>query len=401
MASAAPTVPTHVPPDYVVDFNLFDDPRFDRDTHSGLAELAAEERDLFWTPRNGGSWMIVGQKAVFDAARDIELFSSDPVYSAHTVREELMIPITFDPPLHTKYREIIMRAFNPRSIADMEPAIRSLTDELIDKVLVGGDACDFVPMVSEPLPVLIFMKLMGFPRDLLVPFRELVLQVMSEPSVAGRERLYQKVFEHVDPLIRACMESPQDDLMGRFQSATIDGRHPDFKEMRAFCLMMFAAGLDTVTNGMGFAMRHLALDQALQARLRADPALIRVAIEEVLRRYTFSCPARYVTRDADFYGAPLRKGDAVTLLLPAADLDPRSFNKPTEVDVDRKPAHIAFNAGPHRCIGANLARLELRILYEHWLKRVPQFRLGDAPWRYKPGFVFAVESLPLRWDQAA
>lgn len=392
------TVPSHIPPEMVLDFDLFgQDPLFEEDLYKGLEGLAAEQRDIFYTPRNGGAWIVCGHKATFDAARDTELFSNSPLHRYDIPQEMIQIPISIDAPAHTAYRQVLMKAFAPKVVGGLEPAIRALTHELIDEILAKG-SCDFVKDVSEPLPVLIFMRLMGFPESYLPQFRSWILKAISEPDPAQRQLVWDEVLKITAVLLEERQAEPQDDLMSRLIAAEIDGRPPTFAELQSYCLMLFNAGLDTVVNGMSLAFHHLAMDQDLQARLRADPSGINDAIEEILRRYTFTSPPRFITRDADFMGAPLRKGDFVILLLPAANLDPRAFQAPTEVRPEREETHIAFNSGPHRCVGSHLARLELRVLYEVWLERVPQFRLGDTPWTYHTGFVFSVDSLPLRWD---
>ena len=392
------TIPSHIPPEFVLDFDLFGrDKMFEEDLYKGLEALAAEKRDIFYTPRNGGAWVVCGHKAAFDASRDTELFSNSPLHRYDIPLEMIQIPISVDPPAHTAYRQVLMKAFAPKAVGGLESGIRDLTNELIDQILAKGE-CDFVKDVSEPLPVLIFMRLMGFPESYLPQFRTWVLEAISEADPAKRQLVWDEVLKITAVLLKERQAEPKDDLMSRLIAAEIDGRPPTFDELQSYCLMLFNAGLDTVVNGMSLAFRHLAIDQDLQARLRADPSGISDAIEEILRRYTFSSPPRFIARDADFMGAPLRKGDFVILLLPAADLDPRAFKAANDVIPGREETHMAFNSGPHRCVGSHLARLELRILYEVWLERIPQFRLGDQPWTYHTGFVFSVDSLPLRWD---
>jgi cytochrome P450 len=169
--------------------------------------------------------------------------------------------------------------------------------------------------------------------------------------------------------------------------------------MEDFCVLLFIAGLDTVINGMGFGIHHLAQDQAMQARLRAEPALIGEAMEEFLRRYTFVSSQRRMAKDAMIAGQTLKEGDSVILFWPAADLDPRRFVQPELCDVDREDkAHAAFGAGPHRCLGSHLARIELQIVYEQMLSRLPTFRLDpDKPATFRTGNIIAVETLSLLW----
>jgi cytochrome P450 len=153
-------------------------------------------------------------------------------------------------------------------------------------------------------------------------------------------------------------------------------------------------------NGMGFGIRHLAQDQALQAELRANPKTIPEAAEELLRRYTFTVPPRKVAKDIVFEGLQMKAGERVMLFLPAADLDPGEFAGSDRFDLTReKKAHIAFNTGPHRCLGSHLARVELQTLYEQMLARLPPFRLDpQRPPKFHGGHVIGVDTLWIVWD---
>jgi cytochrome P450 len=179
----------------------------------------------------------------------------------------------------------------------------------------------------------------------------------------------------------------------------IDGRPTTLEDMENYAVLLFIAGLDTVMNGMGFGVRHLAQDPDLQRTLRADPRRIPVAAEELLRRYTFTVPVRKVHKDVVFEGLHMREGERVMLFLPAADLDPKEFPDSDRLDIQREKPHIAFNAGPHRCLGSHLARVELQTLYEQMLERLPEFRLDPLhPPKFHGGPVIGVDSLTLVWD---
>jgi cytochrome P450 len=170
--------------------------------------------------------------------------------------------------------------------------------------------------------------------------------------------------------------------------------------MEDYAVLLFIAGLDTVINGMGFGIRHLAMNPELQDTLRANPALITEAAEELLRRYSFTIPMRRVAQDTKLGGFDLKAGDWLALYIPGADLDPREFDRPEQFDLDREnKVHVAFGVGPHRCLGAHLARVELQVLYQQMLKRLPRFRLDpDQPARFHSGNIIAFDSLPIRWD---
>jgi cytochrome P450 len=151
---------------------------------------------------------------------------------------------------------------------------------------------------------------------------------------------------------------------------------------------------------MGYGVRHLARNPDFQAALRANPKLIVEAAEEILRRYTFTVPTRRIAKDVEFAGLAMKEGDRLMIYLPAADLDAREFDAPAKFDMDReKKTHIAFGAGPHRCLGSHLARIELQVIYEQMLVRLPTFRLDERkPVKFHAGNIIAIDSLPIRWD---
>jgi cytochrome P450 len=199
--------------------------------------------------------------------------------------------------------------------------------------------------------------------------------------------------------IEARRAESKDDVLSLLWRSEIDGKPMTFELMEDFAVLLFIAGLDTVINGMGFGIRHLARNPDLQDELRANPKLIVEAAEEMLRRYTFTAPMRRVTRDVTFNGCSMKADERVVLFLPAADLDPREFKDPERFDTNREKAgHIAFGVGPHRCLGSHLARVELQVLYQQMLERLPRFRLDETrPVKFHAGNIIAIDSLPLCW----
>jgi cytochrome P450 len=169
--------------------------------------------------------------------------------------------------------------------------------------------------------------------------------------------------------------------------------------MLGYSITLFLGGLETVVNALSFGVRHLARDVELQAKLQADPSLLPGAIEELLRLYGVASTPRRVTRDVVYEGVQFKQGDMVLLLLPAANYDDAAFPNPEQFILGRTEQHMTFNTGPHRCVGLNLARLEMKVFYQEWLKRVPPFRLDpQAKPRFIGGFNLAITSLPLVWE---
>lgn len=404
--------PDHVPDAAVYDFDMFTDPGLLKDPHERVREILREAPPVFWTPRNFGHWVAMGHEPAFEVARDWERFSSEyapredqdamlralPPDAPHIPRVR---PISLDPPDHGKYRAALAAAFGPKAIKARTDEIRALAARLIDAAADQG-RCDFIAAVAEPLPVLVFLRMMGLPGERLADFRALVHKLLAPGLLDPMEGAWRmrSIADALGEAIRARRDAPQDDLISLLWATEIDGEPMTMEIMEDFCVLLFIAGLDTVINAIGHAVRHMAVDQELQARLRADPALIPEAVEEMLRRYSFVTLVRRATADMEFGGWSLKRNERVMFSLAGAGLDPAHWPAADRFDLARQDkAHIAFGAGPHRCLGSHLARLELQLLYGELLARLPPFRLDTAkPVTFRGGNVMAVLSLPIRWD---
>jgi cytochrome P450 len=388
--SLAP-IPSHVPAHLVLDFDFTADPSFDPDPYAGMAKLAREAPAIFYTPRNGGHWIVSQHQAAFDIARNTEVFSN-------SLGPPNMLPISLDPPDHGLYRSVLVSAFAPAKVAKLDVAMRALANELIDAVAAKG-RCEFQSAVAEPLPVLIFMDLVGLPRKHFRDLREWVVGAMKEGDQEKAQIYYQKMAEVSAEVIRDHQKQPKEDLISTLLASQINGKPLTFDEVLSYCLLLITAGLDTVINGMCLAVRHLAQDHPLQEKLRRDPSGIPELIEEMLRRYALTAARRRVRRDHEYAGIAFRTGDAVLLLYQGINLDPRAYPEPERLILDRKEPPVGFGLGPHRCVGSHLARFELKVLYEEWLRRIPTFRLDpDDPPVIHGGNVMDVVRLPLLWN---
>jgi cytochrome P450 len=400
---AAAAIPAHVDPGRAVDYNLYRGYRFDEigDLHEDLFRMGEEVgRGIFWTPHNGGHWLINDHELIFQAVRRPDLFSSSrmtiPPMPAEL--EPRYIPLTLDPPEHGAFRMPLMKAFAPDAIMKMEAGIRSLARELIAAV-VPKRRCEFIDAIGEPLPVTVFMNMMGLPLDRMAEFRAWVFDMASDDTDL-RANAYPKVTGAMGELIREREIERKDDLISMLIDADIDGRPPSLEEIQNYGLLLFTAGLDTLVNTFTFGIFQLARQPELQERIQADRSLIPALIEEILRRYGIAMPPRLVTRDTDFGGVHLKAGERVLMMLPAGNLDPRTFEDPLRFDIDREEVpHLTFNSGPHRCVGSHLARLELRMFFEEWFAQMPTVRLDpDAKPAYRAGLNLAIVRLPIVWD---
>jgi cytochrome P450 len=401
--------PAHVPDRLVYDFDAYRDPGLLADPAVRIPQMLREAPPIFWTPRNGGMWVIQGYEELLGAYRETTIFSSE-----FMTREQMKMmmpsgmpripqarPINLDPPEHTKYRAPLQKTFSPKSALALKDDIRKLMNELIDAVAPQG-TCNYVTAVAEHLPVQVFIKMFGLPLERAAEYRQLAKEhiagIGADPASMAQKSL--RLVDVMKGTIEARQQQPREDILSLLWQARVDDQPTTMEVMEDYAVLLFVAGLDTVVNGMGLVMRHLATDPELQQALRDDPKQIVEAVEEMLRRYAFTVPVRRVARDADFEGVAFRADERVLMYDPAANVDPRKFDHAERVDVGREEkVHIAFGAGPHRCLGSHLARIELQVSTEVALARLRNIRLapGQTP-HFHGGHVIGPDALIINWD---
>jgi cytochrome P450 len=283
----------------------------------------------------------------------------------------------------------------------MEANIRARFAEILDEVAPRGH-CDYVADVAMRFPNTIFLELMGMPVEDADRFQQWETAMVHAPDTAHPTFMaaVNEVTQYFAGLVAERFREPGDDLISRTATWTIDGAPITEGDLLSFCLLMFQAGLDTVTAQLTYAMYHLASHPEDQARIVADPSLIRSANEELLRFYSIVAPSRKAMQDTEVAGCPVRKGEMVLIPLSAANRDPAEFERADEVLIDREPnRHIAFGAGPHRCLGSHLARLELEVAMQLWHERIPQYDIDtDVAMDEHAGGLVGLNNLPLRWE---
>lgn len=416
MAEAATLIglapkPAHVPDALVYDFDMYHDPGMERNAPERLLQMAREAPPIFWTPHNGGHWIVRSYETIMKAARNWENFSSEhiPREEAEALLAQLPagtvivqpVPILLDPPEHTRFRLPLQPVFSPKSMMKLQAHIREVTIGLIEGIKAQGQ-CEFVSAIGERIPTQVFLEIFGLPLERQDDFRQLVEEHPSDDfgTLDNSQRKLRRMADIMHDTLFERRENPRDDLISLLWQSTVDGRPLTLEDMQNYCVLLFIAGLDTVMNGMGHGVRHLAMNQALQAELRANPKMIVEAGEELLRRYGFVAVIRRAARDFECEGAQLKRGERVSLSYPMANLDPAEFADPGRFDLGREnKVHLTFGGGPHRCVGSHLARIELQTLYEEMLARLPEFRLDpDRPVRYRCGPVTGPRELHLIWD---
>jgi len=390
--------PDHVPADLVRDFDYIRDEGIVSNPHGRMAEIARTMPPLFWTPHYGGHWVINSRSLLSEAATDPARFSSERGSIPPIPGDPKLIPLTYDPPEHTAFRFPANRLFSPKGVRHLEPVIRSMTNGLIDAVIDKG-GCEFLHEIAEPLPVVLFMQMAGMPSDRIKEFRALAEHATASPDPALRGAAIQQIGGILAETIQARLAEPKDDLITHIVTADYDGRKLTFEEMINYITLLFLGGLETVVNSISFNIHYLAVNPSIQDALRADPGSLPRAIEELLRLHAIPMTARRVAQDTQLNDVSLKADELVMLLIPAINYDPAVYADARSFSLIRREPHVTFNMGPHRCIGANLARLELRIFFEQWLARVPPFRIDPKkPPRFYGGLNLAVRSLNLRWN---
>lgn len=403
MINAAQARPDNVPADRVIDFDVNNPNDLARGFHESFEVLQKPNiPDLVWTPRNEGHWLVTSGKLTMEIFPDFENFSNRIIVIPKSVGEQhQMLPTTLDPPDHRHYRVLLNAGLSAKAVNAREQSIREIAGGLIDGFARDGH-CNFVSDYSEKLPIHVFLGMVDLPLEdaaKLKYWSDLIVHPDGTMSYADAAQL---IYDYLDPYIESRLTTDGDDLLSRIVNGEVRG-HPLTKpEMQSLCMQALLGGIDTVVNFLGFVFRFLGEHADKRLELANHPDLIPAAIEEFLRRYPVVNVAREVRHDLDYAGVRLRKGDVVMLASALVGTDERMNQCPLEVDFHRKSGqHGTFGKGIHFCPGAYLARTEVRISIEEWLKRIPEFEVApDANILFCSGIVGGVKSLPLVWDQS-
>jgi cytochrome P450 family 142 subfamily A polypeptide 1 len=317
----------------------------------------------------------------------------------------LPMMIAMDDPQHGRRRKLVSRGFTPKRVRDHEATVRRICGDIIDRVVARGE-CDFVWDIAAPLPLLLIADLLGFPPesydDLLRWSDDLIRATTADPAqeIAEAGLTAMLAFREFQLGVIADRRSRplQDDLVSILCHAEIDGERLDDESIIQESLLILIGGDETsrhvLTDGMLALLDHP--DQA--AVLRDDPAAMELGVEELLRWVSpIKNMARTVTHDIELHGETLREGDQVILMYPSANRDTAVFTDPDRLDVQRYPnPHLAFGFGPHFCMGASLARLELQVMFSEVLRRLPDLRLAGDPQPRRPSnFISGPEAMPV------
>ena len=392
--------PAHIPADRVRDVNIYALPGQEEDFHAAWKALQDNSPELIWSPQNEGHWIAMRGDVLAEVMSDHERFSSSVIVLPKSVGEQhKLIPSTTDPPEHRPYRLLLNAQLAPSAIRGLQDHLRSTAAELIDGFVSKG-RCDFTAEFAEVFPIRIFMGIVGLPMSD-APKIKLWAESMTRPEpLMPLAEARQAFFDHAGPIIAARRAEPGDDLISYIVTADMNGRQMNDEEALLLVTQVLIAGVDTVVNFLSFVLLYLARDAEARRSLAANPDAIPSAVHELFRRFGLVVIARVVRSDITYRGVSLKAGDMVCIPTQVHGLDEAINPDPMWVNFARSRArHSAFGSGPHMCPGQELARAEVAITIQEWLKRIPDFRVAaDADTNISGGVVAQVNRLVLEWD---
>ena len=406
----------------LADINLWDKDRFVEGVpHDWFTELR-REAPVFWHdgdpafdgPQGGAGpfWCVSGYDDVVTVNRDNATYSSaeklvfmwDP--SPEHLDMQRMLMLNMDPPMHTRYRRLINKGFTPRMVSELESTMKKRTTEIIDRVADRGE-CDFVVDVASELPLQVIADLMGVPqedRHLLFDWSNKMIG-SEDPEYAVAEEVTQQasmeLYAYASQLADKRRANAKDDLISVLTHSAVDGEQLTGTEIDLFFLLLTVAGNETTRNLISHGMVALLEHPDELAKVRADRSLLPSAVEEMLR---WASPVmhfrRTATKNVELGGQQIKAGDKVVVWYISANRDEQAFPDPFKFDVARTPnEHVAFGGGgPHFCLGANLARMEINVMFDEILNRLDDIEMTAPPARLRSNFINGLKHIPLKYS---
>ena len=362
-------------------------------------------------PGGKGFWTITKHEDISYISKNPLLFSSHrggsnlDDYEEEDLSQIQMLMVNMDPPQHAKYRKLVSKGFTPRMVRQMEPKIRQTVTEILDRVAPMGE-CDFVREVAAELPLIVIADLMGVPledRQKLFDWSNRLIGFDDpefQTSVEDARMAAFEIWMYANGLAEERKGTSGTDLIRVLMNAEVDGEQLEEAEFDAFFLLLAVAGNETTRNAISGGLLAL-LDNPDQVELlQSNPDLLPSAVEEILRWHT---PVlhfrRTATEDTEIRGQAIKEGDKLGMFYISANRDEEIFEDPFSFDITRDPNHhLAFGVGEHFCLGASLARLEMRLLFEQLFERLPNLQRAGEIRRLRSNFIHGIKELPVRFD---
>ncbi len=396
--------PPHVPRELVLDYpikmgGLVDENPFE----TTIPHIHKTMPPVFYSldayPGGTPSWIVRRVEDLETIYFDTENFSNkDFAPFAMLVGETWSsLPAETDPPMHALYRKFVNPLFTPKEINKLDGKIRQYAQDYCASILAKG-SCEFVEDFAFEFPIKVFLELMGLPQTMVATFLEWEMDLLHTNDLGKIAESTRKVVTYLREQIADRKANPGSDLISYGVTAEIEGRPLTDDELVGFTFNLFIGGMDTVSTNMAWQFRHLATHPEDQATLRANPEMIMDAIEEMMRVYPAVTTFRTCKNPVTINGVTFQPGDKVALATCLAGHDPDAYDDPGTVRLGRKSRYLSFGYGPHLCVGMHLARREMRIALEEFLKTIPPFRIQDGyVVKTHTGGIIQPDKLPLVW----
>ncbi len=394
--------PDHVPASLVRDFNLYSPPGMINgetdDIHALWKQIQDTHPDIFWTPRNGGHWVVTRYAEIADLTMKPELFSSTEPFVPIGIIPHVG-PSQLDAPEHPPFRKLVAQAFTLENLEKAEIRARKAAITIIEELKPRG-RCDFMHEFAGVMPIVTFLNLLGMPES-----EQPYLHNLAERMTPGHPEMvaaHAEATAYIEALIEDRIENPSNDFVSLLVRAQVMDRDLTEIERLNIVRLVVTGGLDTVINMSSFATTYFARNPEKQREVKDNPDLCDRVVEEITRRFGTSNLARVARKDMDFAGAKLQRGDQVLGIFPLSGLDERVHEDPMGFNLHRtRGRHMNFGSGPHLCLGMRLAKRELKIFVEEWMGKMPEFRIaeGTAP-SMSTGIINYMRDLHLEWDPA-
>lgn len=398
-------IPDHIPPELVRQSGLTFGPKFLADPHGFMAALHDEQPPIYYdVSPMGNMWHLTKHEDALFGLRHPDIFSNEGATPFPRDPNDYFyfIPIEIDPPHHRKYRNIVDPVFSPQGVLKLEQMIRQRANDLIDAIeakVAAGETCEFTEDFGRPLPVSVFLDIMGLPQSMRDTFVSWAMDLLHSNDRAIMGQAMHSITTYLKEAIAEKKANPDDGVVSLIAHSAPGGVPLSEKEIFGFVCFLFIGGLDTVFATLNNIWLYLAQNPGIRREIIDRPQDIDKVVEELLRRWSVTFSGRVLDKDHEMRGVQMKKGDRVTFILPSCNFDPEVFPDPLTVDFDRpRKTILAFTVGVHSCMGGHLARLEVKIALQEWLKRIPEFELKSGTHvEYRPGGVIGPEAVPLTW----
>jgi len=392
--------------------DLYDPDSFVEAVPREMFAVLRREAPVFWheEPDGPGFWVLTRYHDVRYVSKNPALFSSSlggtniPTLPPEQLEGVRAIMLNMDPPQHRQFRSLVNKAFTPRMVRSLVPRVEALAERMLDGVAPRG-SCEFVDEVAARLPMEVICEMMGIPEEDRREIYDLSNRLIGfddpdfQTSEADGAAASAQIFMYAAKVAERARKRPGDDLATALLHAEVDGERLTELQFNSFFMLLAIAGNETTRTVTANGLLDLMKNPDQMGLLRENPSLVDSAVEEMLR---YDPPVNYfrrtATRDTEIRGQKIREGDKVTLWYPAANRDEAVFEDPDRFDIRRSPNdHLAFGVGEHYCLGANLARMELRIIFREILRRLHDIELAGPARRLRSNFINGVKEMPVRF----